>query len=140
MPKPPVVTSYTSQKPLCAQVPCSPHQHIKSSTSIEKHSETLGCCRTGLGPNEVDIKDLSSLPNASEKDAATPAIQKYAEPPKKQVSQGQMIAMSILCLHGTALKCLDNKIGASAVAELLLRCTSQPVMQTQLCLCKMFEL
>lgn len=40
--------------------------------------------RTGLGPNEVDIKDLSSLPNASEKDAATPAIQKYAEPPKKQ--------------------------------------------------------
>ncbi|DBA68728.1 TPA: hypothetical protein ACH3X2_013425 [Trebouxia sp. C0005] len=40
--------------------------------------------RTGLGPNEVDIKDLSSLPNASEKDSATPAIQKYAEPPKKQ--------------------------------------------------------
>ncbi|DBB03459.1 TPA: hypothetical protein ACH3X3_010813 [Trebouxia sp. C0006] len=40
--------------------------------------------RTGLGPNEVDIKDLQSLPNASEKDSATPAIQKYAEPPKKQ--------------------------------------------------------
>ena len=54
----------------------------------ELDSKTLGRCRTGLGPNEVDIKDLSSLPNASEKDAATPAIQKYAEPPKKQVSQG----------------------------------------------------
>lgn len=39
-----------------------------------------------MGPNEVDVKDLSSLPNASEKDSAAPAMQKYAEPPKKQVS------------------------------------------------------
>lgn len=38
-----------------------------------------------MGPNEVDIKDLQSLPNASEKDGAAPAIQKYAEPPKAQV-------------------------------------------------------
>ena len=38
-----------------------------------------------MGPNEVDVKDLSSFPNASEKDAAAPAIQKYAEPPKPQV-------------------------------------------------------
>ena len=38
-----------------------------------------------MGPNEVDVKDLSSLPNASEKDAAAPAIQKYANPPKAQV-------------------------------------------------------
>ena len=45
-----------------------------------------GTCRTEMGPNEVDVKDLSSLPNASEKDAAAPAIQKYAEPPQKQVS------------------------------------------------------
>jgi len=40
--------------------------------------------RTSMGPNEVDIKDLQSLPNASEKDGAAPAIQKYAEPPKAQ--------------------------------------------------------
>lgn len=40
-----------------------------------------------MGPNEVDVKDLASLPNASEKDAAAPAIQKYAEPGKKQVSR-----------------------------------------------------
>lgn len=38
-----------------------------------------------MGPNEVDIKDLQSLPNASVKDGAAPAIQKYAEPPKAQV-------------------------------------------------------
>ena len=38
--------------------------------------------RTKLGPNEVDVKDLSSLPNASKKDSAAPAIQKYADPPK----------------------------------------------------------
>lgn len=38
-----------------------------------------------MGPNEVDVKDLSSLPNASEKDSAAPAIQKYANPPKAQV-------------------------------------------------------
>lgn len=40
--------------------------------------------RTSMGPNEVDIKDLQSLPNASEKDGAAPAIQKYANPPKPQ--------------------------------------------------------
>ena len=50
-------------------------------------------CRTSMGPNEVDVKDLASLPNASEKDAAAPAIQKYAEPPKPQVS----IASSHTC-------------------------------------------
>lgn len=44
--------------------------------------QDLHCCRTRLGPNEVDVKDLSSLPNASKKDSAAPAIQKYAEPPK----------------------------------------------------------
>ena len=41
-------------------------------------------CRTRLGPNEVDVKDLQSFPNASKKDSAAPAIQKYAEPPKKK--------------------------------------------------------
>ena len=41
-----------------------------------------------MGPNEVDVKDLSSLPNASKKDAAAPAIQKYASPGKKQVRNG----------------------------------------------------
>jgi hypothetical protein len=40
--------------------------------------------RVGLGPNEVDRKDLASLPNASPKDAAVPAIQKVATPGKKQ--------------------------------------------------------
>ena len=134
-----------------AKASCSHVLHISNTTLRsspfqsppayqELSSKTLGCCRTGLGPNEVDIKDLSSLPNASEKDSATPAIQKYAEPPKKQVSQGQMIAMSILCLHGTALRSLDFKIGASAVAEHLSRRTTQPVMQTQLCPCKMLQL
>ena len=42
-----------------------------------------------MGPNEVDVKDLASLPNASEKDSAAPAIQKYAEPGKKQVSRAK---------------------------------------------------
>ncbi len=46
-------------------------------------------CRTRLGPNEVDVKDLQSLPNASKKDSAAPAIQKYANPGKKQVCTTQ---------------------------------------------------
>ena len=38
-----------------------------------------------MGPNEVDVKDLQSLPNASKKDGAAPAIQQYGKTPKKQV-------------------------------------------------------
>lgn len=47
--------------------------------------ETLMCCRTRLGPNEVDVKDLESYPNASKKDAAAPPIQEVAKPGPKQV-------------------------------------------------------
>ena len=43
------------------------------------------CCRTRLGPNEVDVKDLESFPNASKKDAAAPPIQEVAKPGPKQV-------------------------------------------------------
>ena len=48
--------------------------------------ETLMCCRTRLGPNEVDVKDLESYPNASKKDAAAPPIQEVAKPDLKQVT------------------------------------------------------
>ena len=37
-----------------------------------------------MGPNEVDVKDLQSLPNASKKDGAAPAIQSYGNVPKKK--------------------------------------------------------
>jgi len=40
--------------------------------------------RTRLGPNEVDVKDLESYPNASKKDAAAPPIQEVAKPGPKQ--------------------------------------------------------
>ena len=58
--------------------------------------------RTGLGPNEVDVKDLSSLPNASKKDSAVPKIQKYAEPPKKKqasIPKSRCMSTSIAVCH-----------------------------------------
>lgn len=61
-----------------------------------------------MGPNEVDIKDLQSLPNASEKDGAAPAIQKYAEPPKKQVGSQHLLFHSLAqqpYLDATAAMC-----------------------------------
>ena len=54
-------------------------------------------CRTETGPNEVDVKDLASLPNASEKDAAAPPLQKYGEPGKKQVSMPQHYVTRMTC-------------------------------------------
>ncbi|KAL3155742.1 hypothetical protein ABBQ32_012760 [Trebouxia sp. C0010 RCD-2024] len=61
-----------------ASIAATPSFVLSEATGTEQSS------RTGLGPNEVDVKDLQSFPNASEKDAAVPAIQKYAEPPQKQ--------------------------------------------------------
>ena len=57
----------------------------------------IAICRTRLGPNEVDVKDLSSLPNASKKDSAAPAIQKVASPGKKQVCHGSYPLVGFLC-------------------------------------------
>ena len=64
-----------------------------------------------MGPNEVDIKDLQSLPNASEKDGAAPAIQKYAEPPKAQVCYCAIIAIYI---NWNAIQSLVSYIICSA--------------------------
>lgn len=71
-----------------------------------------------MGPNEVDVKDLASLPNASEKDAAAPAIQKYAEPGKKQVSRAKFwntlfhhwITMNSCFYLSCCQKCLSGPI------------------------------
>lgn len=68
-----------------------PCRHTPSAYQLE-------ClCRTGLGPNEVDVKDLQSLPNASKKDGAVPAIQKVANPPKKK--EVSLCACTVTCLE-----------------------------------------
>lgn len=70
------------------------------------------CCRSRLGPNEVDVKDLQSLPNASKKDSAAPAIQKYADPPKgknkvrKHKTKRMLSAVS--CLLGKTAGCVGQ--------------------------------
>ena len=55
-------------------------------TKGEVCTHCIAClCRKTMGPNEVDVKDLQSLPNASKKDGAAPAIQQYGKTPKSQV-------------------------------------------------------
>ena len=57
-----------------------------------------------MGPNEVDVKDLQSLPNASKKDGAAPAIQQYGKTPKSQARIAFLPCMRI-ALKGNKSLC-----------------------------------